>query len=114
MINEIKTVVQNYLNNAKLCNLTVGTVVNDGIWISDKLVIPEELIKGDLKSFTHIGDKVRLIRNHGGQEFYIVEIFGVEPVLKGMTLSIEPIILSIPEGGGSVIINSIKINEVSL
>ncbi|NLA83836.1 MAG: DNA helicase, partial [Clostridiales bacterium] len=26
MINEIKTIIQNYLNNAKLCRLLVGTV----------------------------------------------------------------------------------------
>lgn len=114
MIAEIKLIVQNYLNNAKLCSLMVGTVASDRIKISDKLIIPDELIKGDLKSFTHAGDKVRLIRNHGGQEFYIVEIIGVNPVLKGMTITIEPIIVSIPDGGGTVTINSIKINEVSL
>lgn len=76
MINEIKTIVQNYLNNAKLCNFTIGTVTADGIRISDKLVLPDELIKGNLKDYALVGDKVRLIRNHGGQEFYIVEIIG--------------------------------------
>lgn len=49
MIKEIKTIIQNYLNNAKLCRLVVGTVTNDGIKVSDKLTIPYELIVGNLK-----------------------------------------------------------------
>lgn len=75
MIQEIKTIVKNYLNNAKLCSLMVGTVVSDGIKISDKLIIPNELVIGNLKSTVVSGDKVRIIRNHGGQEFYILEVF---------------------------------------
>jgi hypothetical protein len=74
MINEIKTIVQNYLNNAKLCSLTVGTVTDDGIQISDKLVLPNELIIGNLKSSVIVGQKVRLLRNHGGQQFFIMEV----------------------------------------
>lgn len=111
MINEIKAIVQNYLNNSKLCNLTIGTVVSEGIKISDKLTIPDELISGDLKNYVVAGNKVKLIRNHGGQEFYIVEIIGAVPVLKGMTLSIEPIVV---QGDTTTTITSIKINEVSL
>ena len=42
MINEIKTIVQNYLNNAKLCGLMLGTVTSEGIKVSDRLVIPSE------------------------------------------------------------------------
>lgn len=74
MINEIKTIVQNYLSNAKLCSLTVGTVVGEGIKVSDKLIIPIELITGNLKTIITLGDRVRLLRNHGGQEFYILEV----------------------------------------
>ena len=112
MINEIKTIVQNFLDNAKLCALTVGTVASDGIKISDKLTIPAELIKGNLKEFVKSGDKVRLIRNHGGQEFYIVELIGFGAVLKGTTITIEPIVISIPDGGGSVTINNITVKDV--
>ncbi len=74
MINEIKQIVQNYLNNAKLCGLMVGTVTDDSIRISDKLSIPMELIVGNLKSSVTAGQKVRLLRNHGGQQFYILEV----------------------------------------
>lgn len=74
MINEIKTIVQNYLNNTKLCSFLIGTVTSEGIRVSDKLTIPNELIVGNLKSSLIIGRKVRLLRNHGGQQFYILEV----------------------------------------
>lgn len=89
MINEIKTIVQNYLNNAKLCSLILGVVIAEGIKVSDKLIIPDELVEGNLKDFVTVGDKVRLIRNHGGQEFYIVEIIGKEFITKGSTISLS-------------------------
>jgi len=89
MINEIKTIVNNYLNNAKLCNLTLGTVVSDGVKVSDRLTIPSELIKGVLGQYTTVNDKVRLIRNHGGQEFYIVEIIDRDFVIKGSTVKLS-------------------------
>jgi hypothetical protein len=74
MINELKIIVQNYLNNINFCSLIVGTVENDGIRISDKLIIPNELIIGNLKSTVVLGQKIWLIRNHGGQQFYILEV----------------------------------------
>ena len=74
MINEIKIIVQNYLNNAKLCALQVGMVTVDGIKISDKLIIPNELIVGNLKATLVTGQQVRLLRDHGGQKFYILEV----------------------------------------
>jgi len=74
MIQEIKTIVKNYMENVKLCSIMVGTVTNNGIRISDKLTIPNELIVGNLKKELTTGQKVRLLRNHGGQEFYILEV----------------------------------------
>lgn len=74
MINEIKIIVQGYLNSIKLPSLLIGTVVTGGIKISDKLIIPFELTSGNLKKEIKTGDKVRLIRNLGGQEFYILEV----------------------------------------
>jgi hypothetical protein len=74
MIQEIKRIVDNYLNNAKLCSIVPGTVTADGIQISDKLTIPEELILGNLKKTVSAGDKVRLLRNHGGQQYFILEV----------------------------------------
>lgn len=74
MINEIKAIVKNYLNNAKLAEIQVGTVVADGIQVSEKLIVPFELVFGNLKRDITPGQKVRLLRNHGGQQFYILEV----------------------------------------
>lgn len=74
MINEIKQIVQNYLNNAKLCDYTTGEVVPNGIKMSDKLVLPMELIIGNAKESLIIGQKVRLLRSHGGRQYYILEV----------------------------------------
>lgn len=83
MIQEIKTIVKNYLDNAKLCHFTTGTFLDGGdVQVSDKLTIPTELVQGNLLAFAKAGDKVRIIRNHGGQECFIVEIIGRELVMK--------------------------------
>lgn len=74
MINEIKIIVQNYLDNIKLCTIIPGTVTADGIQVSDKLTLPMELVYGNLKKTITTGDKVRLLRNHGGKQFYILEV----------------------------------------
>lgn len=89
MINEIKIIIENYLNNAKLCKIMYGTVVSDGIRVSDKLVIPNELINGSLKDYTAAGDQVRIIRDHGGDVFYIVEIIGKDFITKGSTITLS-------------------------
>jgi len=38
------------------------------------LTIPSDLIVGNLKRNLLVGQKVRLLRNHGGQQFYILEV----------------------------------------
>ncbi|MDF2596782.1 MAG: helicase [Clostridia bacterium] len=74
MINEIKTIIQNYLNNEKFCCLLLGTVVDGGVRVSDKLVVPFDLITGTLKNKISYGKRVRMLRDHGGQQFFILEV----------------------------------------
>ncbi len=74
MINEIKIIIQNYLDNMKLCSIVYGTVTGEGIQVSDKLILPMELVYGNLKKTFTDGDNVRLLRNHGGKQFYILEV----------------------------------------
>lgn len=74
MIQEIKIIIENYLNNAKLCTLLTGTVTEEGIQISDRLTLPLELVQGNLKKTLVSGKQVRLLRNHGGQQYYILEV----------------------------------------
>lgn len=86
MINEIKTIVKNYLNSIKLTSLMLGTVTSKGVKINDRLILPNELITGNLKEYITEGDKVKLLRNHGGDEFYIVEIINKQCLLKGKSI----------------------------
>lgn len=74
MINEIKKIIENYLNNIKLCSIVIGTVTGDGIKLTDKLTIPFDFVTGNLKKSLSEGKKVRLLRNLGGQEFFILEV----------------------------------------
>lgn len=74
MISEIKRIIENYLNNIKLCSIVIGTVTGNGIKLTDKLIIPFEFVTGNLKRTISQGQKIRLLRNLGGQEFYILEV----------------------------------------
>lgn len=74
MINEIKKIIENYLSNIKLCSIVIGTVTGDGIKLTDKLTIPFNFVTGNLKKTLSPGKKVRLLRNLGGQEFFILEV----------------------------------------
>lgn len=74
MINEIKRIIENYLNNIKLTSIVIGTVVDDGIKLNDKLIVPLSFVTGNLKNSISPGQKIRLLRNLGGQEFFILEV----------------------------------------
>lgn len=74
MINEIKRIIENYLSNIKLTAIVIGTVVDSGIKLNDKLTIPLSFVTGNLKNSISSGQKVRLLRNLGGQEFFILEV----------------------------------------
>ncbi|MGN1029353.1 MAG: DNA helicase [Bacilli bacterium] len=74
MINEIKKIIENYLNNIKLCSIVIATVTRDGVKLTDKLTIPFDFVTGNLKKSLTEGKKVRLLRNLGGQEFFILEV----------------------------------------
>ncbi len=89
MINEIKEIIKNYMNNAKLCSLMTGITTYGGIVINEKLTIPGELIKGNLKDYLVYGDRVCLVRNHGGKEFYLVEILDRAFITKGTTITLS-------------------------
>lgn len=102
-----KTIVNNFLNNRKLACLQLGTVTDDGVKVSEKLTLPFEVVTGTLKDFVNTGDTVQLIRDDGGQQFYIVEIIDCTPATKGRTMLIEPITV------GDVTISEIVIKDVT-
>ena len=82
MINEIKRIIDGYLNNLKLPAVLIGTYTGSGIIINDKFNIPISLVSGDLKKKIAVGNKVRLFASTGWEEFYILEIIGKLPLYK--------------------------------
>lgn len=89
MINEIKIIIRNYISNAKLCSYMTGSVNGGGVAINDKVTIPYDLIRGNLKDQVHTGDRVRILRNNGGKEYYILEIMNKPTLTKGATLTLS-------------------------
>ncbi len=73
--NQIKTIVENYMRNRKPAAVLLGTYTGDAIMI-ETLPVPMSMVSGNMKSRLTTGDKVRLLRNDRGREYYILEIIG--------------------------------------
>lgn len=80
MIDVIKKVVKNYMNNADLSTMLYGTVVQASpiqmqveklIIPSTKIVVPSVFKKVDIS--LKVGDKVLLLKQHGGQLFFVLD-----------------------------------------
>lgn len=76
LLNAVKTIVNNYMENRKPAAIVVGTYNGAAIVVNERLPVPMELVSGNMKSKLAVGDKVRLLRNDGGYEYYILEIIG--------------------------------------
>lgn len=76
LFSAIKTIVDNYLNNRHPTAIVVGTYDGSAVLVNDKLPVPMSMISGNMKSKLAVGDKLRLLRNDGGREYYILEIMG--------------------------------------
>lgn len=107
MISEIKQIVENYINNRKPACLMIGTMTDSGVKVSEKLTLPAELVCGNLKEVTATGDRVRLIRDDGGQRYYIAEIIGSPPAIKDCTVQIEPVTVTV-----GMTLSSISVKDV--
>lgn len=71
----IKTVVDNYMKNRKPSAVLIGTYTGTAVMIG-QLPVPMSMISGNMVKKLALGDKVRLLRNDGGYEYYILEIVG--------------------------------------
>lgn len=71
----IKTVVDNYMKNRKPSTVLIGTYTGTAVMIG-QLPVPMSMISGNMVKKLDPGDKVRLLRNDGGHEYYILEIVG--------------------------------------
>lgn len=76
LFNTIKTIVDNYLNNRKVAAIVLGTYNGTSIVVNERLPVPMGMISGNMSTRLSPGDKVRLLRNDGGREYYILEIIG--------------------------------------
>ena len=73
--NLIKTIVDNYMKNRKPAAVLLGTYTGSAIMI-ETLPVPMSKVKGNMVAQLRVGDKVRLLRNDRGAEYYILEIVG--------------------------------------
>lgn len=71
----IKTVVDNYMKNRKPSAVLIGTYIGTAVMVG-QLPVPMSMISGNMVKSLAPGDKVRLLRNDGGHEYYILEIVG--------------------------------------
>ena len=71
--NLIKTIVDNYMAARKPAAVLMGIYNGAAIMIGE-LPVPLGMITGNVKTKLVSGDKVRLLRNDRGREYYILEI----------------------------------------
>lgn len=76
LFNAIKTIADNYLNNRKVAAVVVGIYNGTAVVINERLPVPMSMVTGNMKGKLASGDRVRLLRNDGGREYYILEIIG--------------------------------------
>lgn len=76
MIQSIKQVVENYINSRQMTAILSGTFKDGHVILNEKAYIPSSLLTGNLRSALRQGDKVKLLRNDKGTEYYILEITG--------------------------------------
>ncbi len=78
MIDQIKEIVKNYLNAIKPARLVPGTIETVSpltVRVNEKLIIPEDLIIWPPSLNPEaIGKKVLMIRQEGGQQYYVLEV----------------------------------------
>ena len=70
----IKNIIENYLISLGLTMLVIGEYKGDFVLINNNLKLPIDLLSGTLKKSLKPGDKLRLLRNQGCGEYYILEI----------------------------------------
>lgn len=69
----IKTIVDNYMKARKPAAILMGTYDGASVMVGT-LPVPISMLSGNMKGKMAPGDSVRLLRNDGGREYYILEI----------------------------------------
>ncbi len=71
----VQTVVDNYMKCRKPTAVLMGTHTGSAVVIG-KIPVPMSMVTGNMKDRLVPGDKVRILRNDRGKEYYILEIIG--------------------------------------
>ncbi|MBS5955396.1 MAG: DNA helicase [Clostridiales bacterium] len=83
LFNVIKAIVDNYVSNRQVSATITGVYNGSSVMINNRLPVPMSMISGNMKSRLSPGDKVVLLRNDGGREYYILEITGKPYLING-------------------------------
>ena len=75
LLSTIKAIVDNYMKARKHSSFPHGTYNGTSIMVGS-LPLPMSMVSGNMKGKLVSGDKVRLLRNDGGREYYVLEIIG--------------------------------------
>ena len=75
LLSTIKAIVDNYMKARKRTSVLLGTYNGTSIMVGS-LPLPMSMVSGNMKGKLVSGDKVRLLRNDGGREYYVLEIIG--------------------------------------
>ncbi|MFT4107608.1 MAG: DNA helicase [Lacrimispora sp.] len=76
LFNVIKNIVDNYLSNRQVTSVMIGVYNGSAVVINERLPLPMSMIKGNTAGQLVNGDKVVLLRNDGGREYFVMEIMG--------------------------------------
>lgn len=76
MVSEIKQIIENYIRNRQMTAIVTGTYKGGKVVLNEKSYVPNSILTGNLKQALKEGDKVKLLRNDGGGEFFVLEIIG--------------------------------------
>lgn len=74
-LSTIKAIVDNYMKARKPAAILIGTYDGASVMIGT-LPVPISMLSGNMKRKMAPGDSVRLLRNDGGREYYVLEILG--------------------------------------
>lgn len=75
LFDAIKTIVDNYMKSRKPAAVLVGTYTGNAIMVGS-LPVPMSMVTGNMVGRLSSGDRVRLLRNDRGKEYFILEIIG--------------------------------------
>ena len=73
LLSTIKAIVD--MKARKPTSVLLGTYNGTSIMVGS-LPLPMSMVSGNMKGKLVSGDKVRLLRNDGGREYYVLEIIG--------------------------------------